>query len=134
MEKIEILGKAIGKGRPRFTNRGKFVSTYTPKETRDFERKIKEVYLYNKCKNYGEKPIKMWITAYYKPPESLSKKKQEELLGEYRTKKPDLDNIAKLVCDALNGIAYDDDKQVAFLIVQKNYSEEDKLVIEIDEL
>ena len=33
----------------------------------------------------------------------------------------DLDNIAKTVLDALNGIAYDDDKQIIFLCVNKRY-------------
>ena len=40
------------------------------------------------------------------------------------TKKPDADNIGKVVLDALNGIAYEDDKQVIELRVSKQYSEE----------
>ena len=39
------------------------------------------------------------------------------------TKKPDCDNIAKIVLDALNGIAYYDDSQVVSLVVRKHYAE-----------
>lgn len=132
MEKIEVKGKVIGKGRPRFTNKGGFVSTYTPKSTQQYEETIKEAYTEGNHKNFKDMPIKMWITAMYKPPKSLSKKKQQELLGTYMTKKPDSDNIAKIVCDALNGVAYNDDKQIALLIIMKIYGEEDKLEIELD--
>lgn len=46
------------------------------------------------------------------------------LSGEIRpTKKPDTDNIAKAICDALNGVAYRDDAQICCLTVQKQYSE-----------
>lgn len=134
METLEVKGKVIGKGRPRFTSRGKYVSAYTPKNTRDYEEIIKQIYIQGKHKNFKNSRIKMWITAYYKPPESLSKKKQKEIIGMFRDKKPDADNIAKIVCDALNGVAYDDDKQVVLLVVAKVYGEEDKLVVEIDEL
>lgn len=134
MEKIEVLGKVIGKGRPRFTSRGKYVSTYTPKTTRDYEKKIKEIYLYQKCKKFENTPLKIKITAYYKPPESISEKKKKELMGAWRDKKPDIDNIAKIVCDALNGVAYKDDNQIALMLVAKLYGEEDKLTVEIDEL
>ena len=136
MEKIEVYHKVIGKGRPRFVRRGQYVSTYTPKETGEYEKKIKEVYLYGKHKKFENEPLKVKIMAYYKPPESMSKRKKEELIKKHhwRYKKPDIDNIAKVVCDALNGVAYNDDKQIAMLFITKQYGEEDKIVIEIDEL
>lgn len=36
-------------------------------------------------------------------------------------KKPDVDNLAKIVLDSLNKIAYDDDAQVCRLLVEKRY-------------
>lgn len=39
------------------------------------------------------------------------------------TKKPDCDNIAKIICDALNGIAYYDDSQIVKIEVDKVYNE-----------
>lgn len=37
--------------------------------------------------------------------------------------KPDCDNIAKAILDALNGIAYKDDSQVAELVVKKRFGQ-----------
>ena len=50
------------------------------------------------------------------------------------TKKPDCDNIAKIVLDALNGIAYHDDAQVAELTVIKTYSRAPRVLVEITEV
>ena len=51
------------------------------------------------------------------------------------TKKPDNDNIAKIILDALNGVAYQDDKQVVSLQVEKYYTEADEMVtVELQEL
>ena len=53
----------------------------------------------------------------------------------YPTKKPDADNIAKVICDALNGSAYHEDTQVVKLTVRKVYTEgEPKVRVEIYEI
>ena len=49
-------------------------------------------------------------------------------------KKPDCDNIAKIVLDALNKIAYKDDSQVIELSVKKLYSEVAKVSVHIEEI
>ena len=41
----------------------------------------------------------------------------------FPTKKPDLDNLAKAVLDALNGVAYKDDCQIVTVLSKKNYAE-----------
>ena len=51
----------------------------------------------------------------------------------FPSKKPDADNIAKIVLDALNGVAYEDDSQVINLSVQKRYSEEARVFVHIEE-
>ena len=58
------------------------------------------------------------VTAFFEPPKSISKKKRAEMLeGKiWPAKKPDSDNIAKVVLDALNGIAYHDDTQIIKLL------------------
>ena len=62
-------------------------------------------------------------------------KKRELMLN--RTIRPivkcDWDNIGKIVCDALNGIAYHDDKQVVDGQVRKFYSEQPRVVVTIQE-
>lgn len=54
------------------------------------------------------------VLAVFPVPGSWSKRKrQEALAGLVRPGvKPDFDNVAKLYCDALNGIVWEDDKQI----------------------
>ena len=49
------------------------------------------------------------------------------------TKKPDIDNIAKIVLDAMNKFAFKDDTQITKLEVEKKYGNEEKIVIKIEE-
>ncbi len=112
-----VPGDPQGKGRPR-TNR-KTGKTYTPPETRNYERLIRECYVISGGSMLFPKgsPVRLQVVAYYAMPESLAKWKRravEEGAVAYVTKKPDFDNIAKVVADALNGLAYHDDAQVVF--------------------
>lgn len=69
-------------------------------------------------------PLEVEIIAGLSIPSSKSKKfKQAAAEGvEKPTKKPDVDNIAKTVTDALSGVIYKDDKQIVNLTVAKIYS------------
>ena len=103
------------------------VKTYTPKETTSYENLVK--LFYNeaaKGKMFPEGAmLDVRIIAYYEIPKSTSKKKRREML-EHRirpTKKPDWDNIGKIVCDSLNLVAYHDDSAVVDAQVRKFYSE-----------
>lgn len=73
----------------------------------------------------------MKINAYMKIPKSASKAARAKMIdGLIRpTVKPDWDNIGKLVADALNGIAYDDDKCIVDAQVRKFYSEQPRTEI-----
>lgn len=130
---FEIVGEPQGKGRPRFSTRGGFVKTYTPEKTASYENFVKVCYL-NKYK--GQKldgEIIAEIIAYFSIPKSFSKKKRVQAIeGKIKpTKKPDTDNIAKTILDSLNGIAFEDDKQVVALLVKKLYGEEPKVVVSL---
>lgn len=127
---FEVIGKIKGKARPRL---GKY-STYTPVDTVNYENFIKISYLNASGINLHSNPIKMQIQAIFEPPKSISKKKREELLqGKPVLKKPDIDNIAKIVADALNKVAYDDDSQICDMKIIKRYGEQEKLIIELEE-
>ena len=47
------------------------------------------------------------------------------------TKKPDLDNVAKLILDSLNNVAYKDDSQIVMLKVEKFYGEIPRMEIDL---
>jgi len=117
---IRIDGDPKGKDRPRFA-RG---HTYTPKPTKDYEKKVVEAFkdVYN---DMLDGALEVSIDVYYKPTKSTSKKDRLLMLGGHirPAKKPDADNIAKIILDALNGHAYEDDKQVVELTVKKFYAE-----------
>lgn len=123
---IRINGEPRGKQRPRFTKQGR---TYTPKETREYEAQIRESALkaaaiLGYAKPPADCPVQVHITSHCAIPKSWSRKKREAAQqGKIRpTVKPDADNIGKIICDALNEIAYHDDKQVADMSVSKRYA------------
>lgn len=128
--KFIVYGKPTGKARPRFTRQGR---AYTPLNTIDYETQIRRAYVAAGGAIIGAMisntaPIQIKITAYFK------KAKTNKM--DFPTLKPDADNIAKAVCDAINGIAYRDDKQVICLSVCKVWAEDgiEKVVVEIEEL
>ena len=129
-----ILGKPIGKGRPRFSTAGGYARSYTPAKTVEYENLVRMEWEKTGAKKL-EGVISAVIYAYFPIPKSVSKKKRALMDGRFYTSKPDCDNIAKIILDALNGIAYDDDSQVASLRVKKLYdAEETKVVVELAEV
>lgn len=128
---LKILGKPVGKQRPKFSRQGAFVKTYTPDKTLVYENFVKMLWIESgQQKLHGA--ILVEIVANFKIPASVSKKKRELMKGEYYTHKPDADNIAKIVLDPLNGLAFDDDSQVVVLTVSKIYSDTDEEYVELN--
>lgn len=119
-----IPGEPQGKGRPRFTRSG---HTYTPDKTTAYEGIVRYLYT-QQCDGMFPKdcPLVVTIEAVFATPKSDSvRKRQEKLCGLLRpTKKPDTDNLAKIICDALNGVVYYDDAQITTLHVIKRYGVE----------
>lgn len=78
--------------------------------------------------------LRVNISAYFQTPKSWSKKKQDEVEGLFRAKTPDVDNIFKIYSDAMNGMIFEDDKQIVFCHVSKYYSMNPRTEIEIQEI
>lgn len=109
---------------------------YTPSATQKFEQKVKNTFLEKyKLEKLLDKPIKALIIVEFEPPKSISKKKRLELIEEVidYTKKPDIDNISKIILDALNGVAYKDDSQICRLEIYKRYGYENKIIVKLEE-
>ena len=109
-----VFGKVMGKGRPRFTRGG---HAYTPKATRDYEKALREAYenAPGRPSEPFSGPKAVCIMTYRQLPKSTPK----SVIREPDTHKPDADNVAKIVLDALNGVAWLDDAQVTSLTVVK---------------
>ena len=81
---------------------------------------------------FPEEAVEMSLDIYVQVPKSYSQKKKQKMIeSEYPTKKPDTDNMLKAVSDALNGVAYTDDKQVVSVKVNKYWSEEPRAEVEL---
>ena len=121
---IWMNGQPIGKGRPRFTRMGR---VYTPEKTRKYEIRLAATasnYMLLHQLDATEKPCKALIKAQFEIPKSWTKaKKAAAEANEIYPKKPDADNIAKIVLDSLNSIVWDDDAQVYDLRVVKTYGD-----------
>lgn len=131
--KIIIPGEPKGKGRPRMST--KTGRAFTPKDTVMYENLVKMCYQ-DQAGKMLEGEIKAAIHAYFSIPKSTSKKKKQEMI-EYKirpTKKPDTDNVAKIILDSLNGIAYKDDSQVVSLSVNKYYAENPRVELILKEV
>ncbi len=132
--KFVVPGKPQGKGRPRFSHG----HTYTPEKTREYERQIATTYkkFYRNRYIPAHHAIRVIITAVFAPPKSASKKARSKMLsGKCKyTSRPDIDNIAKAVYDALNGCAWADDAQIVEQYSRKIYGEESCVIIEIEEV
>lgn len=130
MINFTIPGEPKGKGRPRVTRYG----TYTPETTVNYENWVKICFQEAKQEKL-EGQLKAEIRCYFEIPNSYSKKKKEGALrGNIRpAKKPDLDNIMKIILDALNGLAYKDDKDIIECRIEKWYGEEARVEVEIEE-
>ena len=133
-----IPGEPAGKARPKFSTFNGHVRAITPKQTVSYENLVKLSFgqAYPGAKPIEKDvPLLVTIAAYFKIPASVSKKRREAMLEDRirPTKKPDTDNIAKAVLDALNGIAYYDDSQVVTLTVDKLYSDTPRVEVEISE-
>lgn len=117
--KITIPGVPVAKGRPRVTRHG----TYTPEKTKAYQQKVQACYR-TQCDGgfAGGVPVLAQIHAYFPIPQSYPKKKKAALEGAFHLKKPDADNIAKAILDALNGLAYQDDSAVQLTGALKFYT------------
>lgn len=125
--RFTVPGEPRAKERPRVYNGHAF----TPEKTKKYEAEVKFYYYQENGRARIDGEIEATINAYYKIPKSASKKKRQQMLsGEIRpTKKPDLDNVAKSILDALNGIAYHDDSAVVSLHIEKWWSDEPRVEV-----
>ena len=122
-----ILGEPESKQRPRYSMQGGFVRAYTPAKTANYEAIIKHEYK----EKYGgivfdrDTPIYISVEAYFGlskgdfGKKGLNKNGREKIEMGYCTKHKDIDNIVKIVLDALNNICYVDDKQIVVIEASK---------------
>lgn len=135
MKQFTVFGKPEGKARPRVTRN----HAYTPERTRAYEEMVRVAYL----QGCGSEtiipagiPVTVDILAFYAVPKSAPKKLQAQMRNNKVRPlvKPDWDNVGKIVCDALNGLAWHDDAQVVEAHVEKRYGLTPMVCVRIEEM
>lgn len=132
-----VVGIPKPQARPRTfygIKKGKaFVNTYSPKTDWFHLVYTESLKQKNLLKNRFAGALELILIFCLPIPQSISKKKREEL--HFVSKRPDLDNLAKAVMDAINNVGlWEDDSQVAHLDVRKIYSDEPRCLITIREV
>ena len=129
-----IPGKPRGKARARTVRQKGKSRTYTPEQTAMYEQAVQWTYKAAGGPHFGESPVAITIRAFFGVPKSASKRNRDNMLADAikPTIRPDADNIQKLICDALNGVAYEDDKQVVSSSVIKMYAQYPCVHVEIE--
>lgn len=141
-----IDGEPLGKERPRMgniyikgykvTKRGKRkavygASVYTGNTTDEYENKIRRLFR-SQMKSKDEEPITdpvaVDIIEHYDIKSSGTKisKLNKAVGSEYPTKKPDVDNVAKIMLDGMNPLSK------KHLIVQPGFIQDDKSVVRLN--
>ena len=118
---MERVGKVVGKERARGVN------FYTPKETRQYEADLKKLAT---SLMKGRLPMKSPVVVHLKVIDHIStmdeewvrRLKEEHFL--FDTSGADLDNREKAILDAMNGVAYVDDRQIVQVFKTRYYSKE----------
>lgn len=128
---IVLAGAPMGKERVRMTRQG---HAYTPERTVNYESRLAlaaQQVMAGRALLDG--PLRVDVTAYVPIAESKPKKwKAEALAGRIRpVKKPDSDNILKVIADGLNLVVWVDDSQIVEARVRKFYGDSPRVEVVI---
>lgn len=122
---FEVPGEPQGKGRPRIGKVGQHARMFTPAKTVAYEGLVAHA---AQQAMRGAEPFagacRIELDVRCSVPASWSQRKQRDaLIGVIRpTKKPDVDNVLKAVCDGINGVVWKDDVQAVEVVLRKVYA------------
>ena len=131
MIQFTIPGPPVGKARARVTRQG---HAYTPAKTVNYEALVKQTF----AAKYPDfvpmaGPVRMGLWIMLMPSKETARKIKKGIKV-YPTIKPDVDNVLKIIADALSGLAFVDDKQIVESDLSKHYAERPMVEVVIKEL
>jgi Holliday junction resolvase RusA-like endonuclease len=144
--KIILKGNPIPKARARYSKRGSFVVTYDPQEKE--KNKVKEQLTFTLADQINSDDKRISTEAckvclgkaftvsfvFYLPinkSDSIGERNAKLWGLTLATNKPDFDNLAKFYCDCLNNVIWADDCLVVRGEIDKFYSDDPRVEIEI---
>ena len=129
---FEIDTRPIGQQRHRTTYLG---HNYTPKKTKEFQSLIKWLYRAS-SRHIFTGPVALMMKFCFAVPVSTTKTETKRIVNKVYVpypKKPDTDNVEKAILDALNKVAWNDDRQVTNVSKRKCYDKTNRIIIHIYE-
>jgi Holliday junction resolvase RusA-like endonuclease len=136
MVEFTVPGPPVAAARARFARVGNHVRTYAPKGNVDYTARVRDAFL----RQIDDEalaaapfprgvPLQIEATFYFPRPKGhfgtgRNADKLKASAPKWHTTKPDVDNCLKLLKDALKGLAWHDDSQIA------RYGQVEKLYVE----
>jgi len=117
-----IPAEPIAQGRPRFSTHGKFPRAYDPARSKDAKAYLSMFAREAMAEAGFDKPFAGPLCLRARFAFALPKtqhRKRIPVPEQWRTKKPDCDNLIKLLLDAIDQIVFLDDKQISKIVVEK---------------
>jgi Holliday junction resolvase RusA-like endonuclease len=128
---FSVPGDPVPQPRARVSTVGGFGRAYVPKShaVHPYRQAVALAAKAAGCEPHAE-PVNVVIDFVFARPKSHLRKSgvREDAPVLPRS---DLDNMAKAVLDALNGVAWVDDSQVSRLVVEKSYGSEGRTTVRI---
>lgn len=117
-----VEGMPVSQPRARVTTVGGFARAYVPAKhpVHAFRATVASEAVKAGCKR-SSGPVDVIIDCTFARPKSHYTQTGRVRRGVPSSPRPDLDNIAKAVLDALTSVCFDDDSQVQRLVVSKSY-------------
>ena len=138
--RLRIEGEPVPLARHRTTTRGGFARSYDPKQNVLGKQEVIRAWRELRVEQFDPtRPIRLSVTFVFSRPKSHFR--TGKFAGElkpsapvYKTTKPDIDNLLKLVKDSLTGYAYRDDSQIVGVEMEKTYGPEPHTLVEAEEI
>ena len=119
---ITIMGEPHPQGRPRCRKEGRFAKPYQHRKDADWKRDAaKQIIAQNDESRPVFRsgiPLRVEIIFEFSCPKTDHRKRKPKPMR-WHVKKKDIDNLAKAILDAANGILWDDDGQIVILDCRK---------------
>jgi len=133
--RLTILGDPKPQKRHRSTKVGGFIRQYDPSKSDKGD--FLSIIQHHAPKVPFDVPLKMEIWLYFSRPKahygtgakSTTLKPNAPV---WHTSKPDFDNVAKFICDAMCGVFFKDDSYVVDVVIKKQYCEKPRIEITLD--
>lgn len=140
---IVIPGEPVAQGRPVFTTHGGHAHAFDPAKSRNWKAYASSCYRETATRDFGLDQgetvfagvaVEVQIVALFACPRSHWR--SVPLPRRPKRGRPDIENLAKAVMDAANGVLWIDDSQVVRLSVEKLYAaqgEAPRMVVRVRE-